>query len=348
MADARKELKDAMLAKRGYILPLGRTESGDLRFATPGLAKDIFAAFTLPGDVYAGRVDPMSDEAIGRSFDLAGAVTLGAGAVPMKAGESVLRMGFKAPGTRADLAEALRAGRLTRDDPGDGPPLSAAIGWAGGKKAKHYAAAVKDKGGIDLSPEDAARLKADALEIEKLRDARARNLLTARDSLNRPHYPPADRLKRKKETDARNAEYAAREARIDARVSKIQELADQGIWRKDFAERAITDARIGSTGEATKATLEAIPRLLAKEGWTVRHASKGGSGRKSSRYVVSPDGKFEVRLSDHYLPDTPQREYSRQFSGPRWHDEVVIDDGADPREVLDAIRASYREFISGE
>lgn len=41
---------------------------------------------TLPGDVYAGRVDPNSTEAIRRSADLAGAATLGAGAVPAEAG----------------------------------------------------------------------------------------------------------------------------------------------------------------------------------------------------------------------------------------------------------------------
>jgi hypothetical protein len=41
------------------------------------LAKSIYNAVTLPGDVYAGKVDPSSDEAIGRSFDLAGVVSPG-------------------------------------------------------------------------------------------------------------------------------------------------------------------------------------------------------------------------------------------------------------------------------
>jgi hypothetical protein len=35
-------------------------------------AKDAINGLKLPGDVYAGRVDPMSDEAIGRAFDLTG------------------------------------------------------------------------------------------------------------------------------------------------------------------------------------------------------------------------------------------------------------------------------------
>ena len=35
------------------------------------------SAAALPGDVYAGRVDPTSDEAIGRAFDLAGVLGTG-------------------------------------------------------------------------------------------------------------------------------------------------------------------------------------------------------------------------------------------------------------------------------
>jgi hypothetical protein len=41
------------------------------------LAQSAYGAFTLPGDVYQGKVNPLSDEAIGRSADLAGFVTGG-------------------------------------------------------------------------------------------------------------------------------------------------------------------------------------------------------------------------------------------------------------------------------
>lgn len=51
-----------------------------------------WGAATLPGDVYAGRVDPSSDEGIARANDLAGLVTLGSGAVPGEAG--ALRAGI--------------------------------------------------------------------------------------------------------------------------------------------------------------------------------------------------------------------------------------------------------------
>lgn len=39
------------------------------------LAKAVYGAVTLPGDVYQGKVDPGSEEAIHRSFDLAGVVS---------------------------------------------------------------------------------------------------------------------------------------------------------------------------------------------------------------------------------------------------------------------------------
>ncbi len=60
------------------------------------LAKSAYGAATLPGDVYAGRVDPKSREAVQRAFDLAGFVTLGAGAVP--AGRNEMRAGIKLRG----------------------------------------------------------------------------------------------------------------------------------------------------------------------------------------------------------------------------------------------------------
>jgi hypothetical protein len=58
------------------------------------LAKSAYGAVTLPGDVYAGKVNPMSDEAVGRAAEFAGLMTLGAGAVP--AGRNEMRMGIKA------------------------------------------------------------------------------------------------------------------------------------------------------------------------------------------------------------------------------------------------------------
>lgn len=57
------------------------------------MVKGAVSAMALPGDVYAGRVDPMSDEGIGRAFELGGLMSLGsipAASVPRAAGEVVL------------------------------------------------------------------------------------------------------------------------------------------------------------------------------------------------------------------------------------------------------------------
>lgn len=48
------------------------------------MVQGAWSGVTLPGDVYAGRVDPLSDEGIRRAADLAGTVTLGSGAMPAR------------------------------------------------------------------------------------------------------------------------------------------------------------------------------------------------------------------------------------------------------------------------
>lgn len=59
---------------------------GNTTFVKPAVDSMVSAA-TLPGDVYAGRVDPRSDEAIERSADLAGlAMTGGLGGVAKEGG----------------------------------------------------------------------------------------------------------------------------------------------------------------------------------------------------------------------------------------------------------------------
>lgn len=72
-----------------------------------------WGAATLPGDVYAGKVDPNSDEGIARANDLAGLVTLGAGAVP----GGGLRAGAKM--TKAAAPEAPAGLRVYHGSPHD-------------------------------------------------------------------------------------------------------------------------------------------------------------------------------------------------------------------------------------
>jgi hypothetical protein len=60
---------------RGNVLPVSRNvETGKRSPAVPGFIQD---PLMLPGDVYTGKVDPNSDEGLGRALGFAGAVTLG-------------------------------------------------------------------------------------------------------------------------------------------------------------------------------------------------------------------------------------------------------------------------------
>jgi hypothetical protein len=58
----------------GNVLPIRRNvETGERSAAIPGMITD---PLTLPGDVYTGKVDPNSDEGLGRALGFAGGVTL--------------------------------------------------------------------------------------------------------------------------------------------------------------------------------------------------------------------------------------------------------------------------------
>jgi hypothetical protein len=99
---------------RASILPVGRNrKTGKLGMAVPQVAADLLSALMLPGDVYKGNVlmnDPAtghtSDEVIRRSADLAGAVTLGSGAIPAQA--NTLRSGMKIRNHKGEKIDAPR------------------------------------------------------------------------------------------------------------------------------------------------------------------------------------------------------------------------------------------------
>jgi hypothetical protein len=99
----------------GSILPLSRDEQGNLSFdSNAGIVGAVKRAVTLPGDVFTGKVDPMSDEAMGRSLEL------GALASPVNPG---IRAGARAiPG----VAQQLRRPKVE-------PPSSQALKDAAGK-----------------------------------------------------------------------------------------------------------------------------------------------------------------------------------------------------------------------
>lgn len=94
VADARRAIKSdepATLRRQSLMEKLAETWPARL-------ARSVYGAVTLPGDVYAGRTDPNSDEGIGRAADLAGLVMGGTyGAAPAGAvGSSGGKVGIRA------------------------------------------------------------------------------------------------------------------------------------------------------------------------------------------------------------------------------------------------------------
>ena len=88
---ARQELFDAL----GQTLPAQ-------------IVKSIYQAARLPGDVYQGKVDPRSEEAIGRAADFAGSVMLGG----MPLGAAVGREAAAQGGMALGIVPVQKAGQL--------------------------------------------------------------------------------------------------------------------------------------------------------------------------------------------------------------------------------------------
>ena len=162
------------------------------------------------------------------------------------------------------------------------------------------------------------------------------------------HFARQRKLKDEAESRARAA------LRVQRQVDELRQIPGRDKWSKTFAAEVEENIGLaewagvrGAKLAINRANMEAVPRLLKKEGWTVRHGSKGTGGRKSSRYIVSPDGKYEVRLSDHNLPDTPQREHSQRQYGTSWDAEIVLDGTEGPEDVVSEVRRLFEGLAGG-
>lgn len=104
----------------GAILPFSQDDQGNTSFdSNAGLVGTIKRALTLPGDVVSGKVDPRSQEGVGRAFELGTLATpIGAAA---RAGEGVTLNSARAPvatPTAEELRTAGRAGYTAARDMG--------------------------------------------------------------------------------------------------------------------------------------------------------------------------------------------------------------------------------------
>ena len=126
---------------QGSILPLSRDAEGNVSFdSNAGIVGAVKRAFTLPGDVMAGKVAPSSEEAIERSADFAGifgpmSPAMGTGRAiaanapqpvrpGMEAAQAANRIGVELPRAAAsDSIPVQQAGKTVANVPIGGTPL---------------------------------------------------------------------------------------------------------------------------------------------------------------------------------------------------------------------------------
>ena len=176
-----------------------------------------------------------------------------------------------------------------------------------------------------------------------------------RHNLRNSGYDPLEiygggnsRITNKLSTNREEAAQQVAKAAKDAEIKNLKKIYSSKLWNKRFSDDVSRDISRSEYGYGygtaiNRANMEAVPRQLKKEGWTMRHASKGRSGKSSSRYIVSPDGKYEVRLSDHHLPETPTREYNQAKFGTQWNDEIVLNGVESPQDIIDEIKTAYKD-----
>jgi hypothetical protein len=108
--DAARKAAESEPSYRYSVLPLSEDTQGKVHFdPSSGVLGALKRAFTLPGEVAAGKVDPTSDEGLKRTLEMAGAVTPVNPAI--RAGERAIPGALQAlrPGrTETPTAEALK------------------------------------------------------------------------------------------------------------------------------------------------------------------------------------------------------------------------------------------------
>jgi len=168
-------------------------------------------------------------------------------------------------------------------------------------------------------------------EITKKRDERAKNRYPDKPG---SYYSGASdvnsRLKRLKEQNA-----------IKARQDAVDSSPNAKYWNKTDSEKIKNEYRYGlfdgSPGfYRKKANLKGLVKGLKNDGWSVSHTSKH-DGLVSS-YYLDKEGR-SIRISDHELPNTEQRQFNRsQGFGQNWNEQVIVDSKTSIEDILDSIR----------
>ena len=91
----------------------------------------------------------------------------------------------------------------------------------------------------------------------------------------------------------------------------------------DIRRYIMSGDRHGAQAEGNTSTVRAIQRKMSSQGYSVEHVSESHGGNGLSIYVKV--GDQVVRVSDHELPETAQRQHNRsQGLTGKWDREVVV------------------------
>ena len=131
-------------------------------------------------------------------------------------------------------------------------------------------------------------------------------------------------------------------------INKFTDNPNAAFWNKAELDKIKTEAGYGPDGiqdtfrAVRKANLKATIREMKKDGWDVQHTSTD-SGKVSSYYLNKGgvDGPT-IRVSDHELPETPERTHNRKIFGkPGWDEEFIINS----KSSIERIKKEVKDYL---
>jgi len=258
-----------------------------------------------PNPMQAGQMLPSFGANVrqGNYLD-AGLQTLGVAGDVLQAGGA-----FVPPlAVAGTMLKAPRAARVALS-----PEITRAISRNTDRNAKKVAKDLRQEGLLDV--DDRGQSEAFYAEFERIKSLKGERKAAKPDRI--------DDLER-------NKNVRSLKATVLKAQKPIKESPMFDAWTKPNRERVLNSTYDSDTidAEARLATVEAIAREAKKRGLEVYYTSKGQRGRAGSRYIELPDGG-KVRVSDHELPDTAERQDKRDQGIGNFADEIIVSDWED-------------------
>ena len=292
----------------GSITPYQVGATGSLFAPGAGIADVMGYA---PDPMQSGQMLPSFGENIGQGNYLdAGLQTLGVAGDVLQAGGAI----FPPLAAAGTALKAPRAARVALS-----PEIIRNIASGSNRNPKTLAKRLRKEGLLNV--EDKAQQDAFYAEFNRITDLqRKRRAAKNKDDMFGSFSRKRDQLKLRREVEAREQKRKIVE-------NSIKQSPMFEAWTKPNRDRVLKASYDAQTidAEAMLATVEAIAREAKKRGLEVYYTSKGQRGRAGSRYLELPDGG-KVRVSDHELPDTAQREYNRSQGIGNYADEIIVSD----------------------